>query len=99
MICTLAELRQKDVINVENGENLGRIDDLNIDSKTAAVVALILYRRPRYFGWFGEREDCIIRFSQIQLIGKDVILVTLPDTENCSNCKKKSERIIKKFMG
>ena len=42
MVCTLEELRSKDVINVVNGENLGRIDDLQINAQTASVTALIL---------------------------------------------------------
>ena len=35
MVCTLEELRSKDVINVVNGENLGRIDDLQMNAQTA----------------------------------------------------------------
>ena len=46
MVCTLEELRSKDVINVVNGENLGRIDDLQMNAQTASVTALILYGRP-----------------------------------------------------
>ena len=37
MVCTLEELRSKDVINVVNGENLGRIDDLQMNAQTASV--------------------------------------------------------------
>lgn len=50
MVCTLEELRSKDVINVVDGENLGRVDDLEVDAETAAVTALILYGRPRLLG-------------------------------------------------
>ncbi len=77
MVCTLEELRSKDVINVVNGENLGRVDDLELDAETAAVTALVLYGRPRIFGLFGPRDNCVIRFRQIRLIGKDTILVSL----------------------
>lgn len=75
MVCTLEELRSKDVINVVNGENLGRIDDLQMNAQTASVTALILYGRPRLWGIFGPRDNCIIDFRQIRLVGKDVILV------------------------
>ena len=77
MVCTLEELRSKDVINVVNGENLGRIDDLQMNAQTASVTALILYGRPRLWGIFGPRDNCIIDFRQIRLVGKDVILVEL----------------------
>ena len=50
MVFTLEELRSKDVINVVNGENLGRIDDLQMNAQTASVTALILYGRPRLWG-------------------------------------------------
>ena len=50
MVCTLEELRCKDVINIVNGENLGRVDDLQMDANSATVTALILYGRPRFFG-------------------------------------------------
>ena len=84
MVCTLEELRSKDVINVVNGENLGRIDDLQMNAQTASVTALILYGRPRLWGIFGPRDNCIIDFRQIRLVGKDVILVELG--KMCTDC-------------
>ena len=84
MVCTLEELRSKDVINVVNGENLGRIDDLQMNAQTASVTALILYGRPRLLGIFGPRDNCIIDFRQIRLVGKDVILVELGKI--CTDC-------------
>ena len=78
MVCTLEELRCKDVINIVNGENLGRVDDLQ--------TALILYGRPRFFGILGPRDNCIIDFRQIRLVGKDAILVELGNPSNCTTC-------------
>ncbi len=86
MLCTLADLRTKDVINVVNGENLGRIDDLELDAQHASVTALVLYGKPKIFGLFGPRDNCIIGFRQIQLIGRDVILVRMGDSDSCENC-------------
>lgn len=93
MVCTLEELRSKDVINVVNGENLGRVDDLELDAETAVVTALVLYGRPRFWGIFGARENCVIGFRQIQLIGRDVILVRLGDSDVCESCTNE-KRII-----
>ena len=88
MVCTLEELRSKDVINVVNGENLGRIDDLQMNAQTASVTALILYGRPRLWGIFDPRDNCIIDFRQIRLVGKDVILVELGKIcTDCTNIK------------
>lgn len=81
MICSLTELRSKDVINIVNGENLGLADDISIDTKTSAVTGIILYGKPKYFGIFGQREKLHISCKQIRLIGRDVILVCLENGE------------------
>ena len=88
MVCTLEELRCKDVINIVNGENLGRVDDLQMNANSATVTALILYGRPRFFGILGPRDNCIIDFRQIRLVGKDAILVELGN-----KCRLKSTKI------
>ena len=88
MVCTLEELRSKDVINVVDGENLGRVDDLEVVAETAAVTALILYGRPRLLGLFGPRDNCVIGFRQIRLIGRDVILVELGAAGMYTKCTK-----------
>ncbi len=77
MICSLTEIKDKDIINVKSGENLGYADDICLDTKTAAVTGLVIYGKPRYFGIFGAREKNIIGYEHIRLIGKDVILVEL----------------------
>ena len=52
MLCCIEELREKDVINVCDGENLGYVDDVRVDTQTHTIEALILYGKPRFFGWF-----------------------------------------------
>lgn len=75
MICSLTEIKDKDIIDIRSGENLGYADDVCLDTKTAAVTGLIIYGKPRYFGIFGAREKSVISYEHIRLIGKDVILV------------------------
>ena len=75
MSCRLQELRKKEVINACNGCRIGYVDDLEIDTKCAKVVALIVYGRPRFFGLFGKCDDYYIRWEKIRLIGEDAILV------------------------
>ena len=43
MLCCIEELREKDVINVCDGENLGYVDDVRVDTQTHTIEALILY--------------------------------------------------------
>lgn len=89
MLCSVEELREKDVINVCDGENLGYVDDVRLETQTHTIEALILYGKPRFFGLFGTRESILIPFESVQLIGKDVILVCIPQG-NCINIIKKS---------
>lgn len=88
MICSLTELKDKDIINICNGENLGYADDVCLDTKTAAVTGLVIYGKPRYFGVFGAREKSVIGYENIRLIGKDVILVEFGKEHNLFNIDK-----------
>lgn len=71
---TLRELSEKDVIRVKTGENLGRIDDVEFDKDTAAIRAVILRGRGRFFGLLGYEEDLEIPWSCLKHIGADVIM-------------------------
>ena len=75
MPCRLQELRKKEVINACSGCRIGFVDDLEIDTKCARVVGLIVYGRPRFFGLFGKSDDYYILWDKIRLIGEDAILV------------------------
>ena len=75
MISSYYELRDKEVVNVNNGEKLGRICDLDIDVECARICALILPGKCRFFGLFGRDEDIVVNWHDITLIGTDVILV------------------------
>ena len=92
MISSFFELRDKDVVNINNGEKLGRICDIDIELDTARVCALILPGRCRVLGLFGREDDISIAWNEITLIGEDVILVNkcMPV---CNNKRSKSQHI------
>ena len=75
MICSLSELRQKEVIDITEGIKIGFVDDIEIDTETASVIALVVYGRPRFLGLFGRDEDMIIHCDEISVIGRDTILI------------------------
>ena len=75
MTCRFTELKKKEVINYSNGCKLGYADDLEMDTKSARVIALIAYGRPRWLGLFGRCEECRIPWEKIRLIGEDAIFV------------------------
>ena len=75
MVYSLCELKEKEVINITNGEKLGFVDDIEFESETGRVVDLIIMGRSRFMGLFGKEEDIVLSCSDIELIGKDTILV------------------------
>lgn len=87
MYCRVEDLKHKEVINSENGCRIGFADDVEIDTLTACVKAIVVFGRPRCFGIMGKYEDVIIPWCDIKLIGEDTILV-------CSdvNVKQKKQK-------
>ncbi len=75
MICRMSELRCKEVINVRDGIKLGYVDDVEIDGCSAAVTALVIFGKCRFFGLFGREDDLVIPWSCIEVIGEDIVLV------------------------
>jgi len=77
MICRIADLRYKEVINVRDGCSLGCVSDIEVDTVTAKVCSIIIFGRCRLFGLFLREDDTIIRWCDIEMIGEDTILVNM----------------------
>lgn len=82
MVCGLNDLKRKEVIDITNGERLGFIDDIEIDTESSGVMALIIYGRPRFFGILGRDDDIVVKCDEIAVIGKDTILIRQENTNN-----------------
>ena len=84
--CRITDLRRKEVVSSQNGCRLGIVDDIEFDTVNARLAAIILYGRPRFFGLFGRRDDLLIRWENIELIGEDTILVKdIPSSSRQNN--------------
>ena len=90
MSCRIAELRHKEVIYQSDGMRLGFVDDVEIDTKNACLISIIIYGRPKLFGILGRHDDLVIPWGSICLIGEDTILVKCPGRPR----KPKKRRII-----
>lgn len=91
MVCRLEELRDKNVINIKSGANLGCVDDVVIDTCSAEVISLVIYGRCRFFGLFGREDDVVVSWENISVIGDDAILVCFDCMpRNCQARKKKN---------
>ena len=88
MGCTTCDLREKDVINVCNGQKLGCVFELEIDTDCGKVTALIVGGESLSCLLFG-RNRIRVPWDKIQRIGKDTILVDMPllSQNKCDECE------------
>lgn len=75
MNCCITDLREKEVINLSDGCRLGNVCDVEIDTCSGHLVALIIWGRSKFFGLFGKCDDIKICWKDIKVIGDDTILV------------------------
>lgn len=77
----ISDLREKEVINVYNGEKLGYIYDFEVDIEKGMFTAIILASQSKGFALFTKASDIIIEWRKIIKIGEDTILVNLRNEE------------------
>lgn len=84
MIARITDMHDKEVINICDGTRLGFVDDLEVDTCTAQITALVISGRSRWFGLLGKTPDIVIQWKDIEVIGDETILVnfTCPTCEN-----------------
>ena len=84
MTCSIAKLRNKEVICKLNGTRIGNVDDVELDVNSGRLVSIVIYGKGKVMGLFGKSEDFIIPWDDIDVIGEDTILVKCecPVTKN-----------------
>ncbi len=75
MVCRIVEMKNKEVISVNDGCRIGCVNDVEVDMGCAKLVAIVVYGRLKFFGVFGREDDIIIKWENIEVIGEDTILV------------------------
>ncbi len=73
--CSVADLRSKEVINVDDGTRIGSVCDVEIDTCTGCLVSIIVFCGHGVCGFLGRGEEIVICFKDIVVIGDDTILV------------------------
>ena len=76
MKCRLTEMRRKEVISAVDGARIGYVDDILLETKSAKIVAFVIFGRNFFFGIFGKSEDFIIPWEKIRLIGEDAVIIS-----------------------
>ncbi len=73
----LSDLQNKDIVDMNDGRNIGNIIDVNIDASTGNIVSFIIEPNKNFFKFFNRGTDTEIKWHSITKIGEDVILVKL----------------------
>ena len=83
MTLSSAELREKDVVNLCNGQRLGYICDFLIDTECGKIKAIFV--SDNFFGFNAQKKSLKIPWEKITCIGEDTILVDFADHEECDH--------------
>ncbi len=74
----ISELREREVVNVNDGRRLGAIRDLELDLEKGTVKAIIVPAAGRNWGKLSRTQSYLIPWEKIVKIGVDTILVDHP---------------------
>ena len=80
MVNRVADLRDKEVINISDGSRLGFPCDVEVDIGTGQASALVVQNAGHVLGLFGRSEEYVVAWENIKRIGDDIILVEHPAT-------------------
>lgn len=69
-------LRQKEVININNGARLGYVCDVEVSLLKCEIEAIVVPGKMKFIN-FSKKDDVVIPWCRVKVIG-DVILVDLP---------------------
>ena len=85
MDISFCNLRNKEVINICDGKNLGNITDIIIDTTCGKILGLIVPSNSNnFFNFFKSNNDIFIPYNRICKIGKDIILVDIIIQQSCN---------------
>ena len=101
MEISFCDLKNKDVINVCDGKNLGQIIDIVFDTCYGKIIGIVVPSCKSLFNFFKSNNDIFIPYNRICKIGQDIILVDIimqnTYTENNCNCCNVNNQIPNKL--
>ena len=94
MIARITDMHDKEVINICDGTRLGFVDDMEVDTCTAQITALVICGHGRFFGVLGHSPDIVIQWKDIEVIGDETILVNFNCPVNGCASRPKGPQIL-----
>lgn len=86
MNCFVTALREKEVINLNDGCRLGPVCDVEFDTCSGCIVSIIIFGKSKCLGLLGRFDDIKICWQDIKVIGDDTILVDFECPAECKKC-------------
>lgn len=71
------DFRQKEVININNGKILGFVIDVDAELVEGAIKSIVVAQVGKVLKSLGGKNNITIPWSNVKLIGEDVILVEI----------------------
>lgn len=69
----LSDLQTKDIVNFNDGKNLGKIVDVEINHD-GQIINFVVEKR-KFFGIFSNEQEIRVSIKNIDTIGEDVIII------------------------
>ena len=71
------DFRQKEVINLNNGKILGFVIDVDAELANGSIKSIVVAQIGKLIKSIGGKNNITIPWSNVKLIGEDVILVEI----------------------
>ena len=73
----LSELQTKDVVNLSDGNKVGKIKDIDIDIETGSVDNIVVLTVSKFRSFFSGSASVVIPWERVVKFGGEVIIVNL----------------------
>ena len=72
------DLRNKEVINIQNGKSLGFVEDISLNLEKGMVEGIVIPQESSgLFSFFNKGGELLIPWDAVRRVGEEVILVEL----------------------
>lgn len=71
------DFKHKEVININNAQRLGYVQDVNAELDSGVITSIIVPGSNKFFSIFSSERDIVIPWANIKCIGEDIILVDI----------------------
>lgn len=71
------DFKHKEVININNGQRLGYVQDVTADFKSGTIKEIIVPGNNKLLNLFSTANEITIPWNSIKTIGEDIILVDI----------------------